>query len=157
VKKILIMGLPGAGKTTLSKILASLLNAVHFNADDVRKTISKDLGFSIEDRIEQAQRMSWLCDTVVKSGNYAIADFVCPTLKTRETFGDAFVVWLDRISISRFRNTNEIFEAPQKYDVRITNKGTPEYWAYRIVKIIKKTVRIIKKIVKRIARKIVKI
>jgi adenylate kinase family enzyme len=34
-KKILIMGLPGAGKTTLAKRLAPRLNAVDLNADDV--------------------------------------------------------------------------------------------------------------------------
>jgi adenylate kinase family enzyme len=32
-RKILIMGLPGAGKTTLANTLAPLLNAVVFNAD----------------------------------------------------------------------------------------------------------------------------
>src|SRR5262245_51602325 len=35
-KKLLIMGLPGAGKTTLAKLLGPRLNAVHFNADEVR-------------------------------------------------------------------------------------------------------------------------
>jgi hypothetical protein len=45
-RKILIMGLPGAGKTTLSQVLAPRLNAVHFNADEVRANINKDLGFS---------------------------------------------------------------------------------------------------------------
>jgi hypothetical protein len=35
-RKILIMGLPGAGKTTLANALAPLLNAVVFNADAVR-------------------------------------------------------------------------------------------------------------------------
>ena len=32
MNKILIMGLPTAGKTTLAKVLARRLNAVHFNA-----------------------------------------------------------------------------------------------------------------------------
>ena len=54
LKKILIMGLPGAGKTTLAKALAPRLNAAHYNADDVRANINKDLGFSEADRIEQA-------------------------------------------------------------------------------------------------------
>ena len=58
--KILIMGLPGAGKTTLAQHLAPPLNAVHFNADAVRANINKDLGFSLEDRIEQARRMGWI-------------------------------------------------------------------------------------------------
>jgi dephospho-CoA kinase len=56
MKKILVMGLPGAGKTTLSIELAKMLNAVHFNADEIRKEINKDLTFSIEDRIEQSRR-----------------------------------------------------------------------------------------------------
>ena len=45
-KKILIMGLPGAGKTTLARHLAPRLNAVHYNADDVRANVNRDLGIS---------------------------------------------------------------------------------------------------------------
>jgi adenylylsulfate kinase len=67
-KKILIMGLPGAGKTTLANELAPRLNAVHFNADDIRANINKDLGFSEADRVEHARRMGWLCDRVIKVG-----------------------------------------------------------------------------------------
>jgi len=73
-RKILVMGLPGAGKTTLSKALSPRLNAVHFNADAIRANINRDLGFSESDRIEQARRMGWLCDQVVHVGCYAIAD-----------------------------------------------------------------------------------
>ena len=46
MRKILIMGLPGAGKTTLASALAPPLNAVVFNADAVRVNLSRDLGFS---------------------------------------------------------------------------------------------------------------
>ena len=35
--KILIMGLPGSGKTTLARLLAPMFNAVLLNADQVRK------------------------------------------------------------------------------------------------------------------------
>jgi adenylate kinase family enzyme len=41
-KKLLVMGLPDAGKTTLSKLLAKRLVAVHFNADEIRANINKD-------------------------------------------------------------------------------------------------------------------
>jgi adenylylsulfate kinase-like enzyme len=87
--KILIMGLPGAGKTTLANLLAPLLNAVVFNADAIRANLSRDLGFSHEDRVEHARRMGWLCDRVVEAGGTAIADFVCPTRETRAAFGSA--------------------------------------------------------------------
>src|SRR5690554_2339715 len=41
-RKILVMGLPGAGKTTLARLLVPRLNAVHFNADEVRTHINQD-------------------------------------------------------------------------------------------------------------------
>ena len=81
------MGLPGSGKTTLSVELAKMLNAVHFNADEIRKEVNKNLSFTPEDRIEHAKRMGILCDIVVRSGQYVIADFVCPLPETREAFG----------------------------------------------------------------------
>ena len=59
-KRILIMGLPGAGKTTLTQALAPLIRAVVFNGDDVRAHLGYDPGFSLEARIAQAKRMRWL-------------------------------------------------------------------------------------------------
>ncbi|MBL8837400.1 MAG: adenylyl-sulfate kinase, partial [Alphaproteobacteria bacterium] len=95
------MGLPGAGKTTLARVLVPMLNAVWFNADDVRANLNQHLGFSPQDRIEHARRMGWLCDRVVEAGVTAVADFICPTPGARAAFGDAFVVWVDRIGASR--------------------------------------------------------
>ena len=68
LRRILIMGLPGAGKTTLANALAPLLNAVVFNADAVRANLSRDLGFTHPDRVEHARRMGWMCDRVVEAG-----------------------------------------------------------------------------------------
>ena len=134
MKKILVMGLPGAGKTTLSSALAPLLNAVHFNADEVRSNINKDLGFSVEDRIEQARRMGWLCDQVVKTGGFAIADFICPTPETRAAFGEAFVIWVDRIPEGRYPDTNKLFVPPEHCDVRVTADGSTEFWTEQITR-----------------------
>jgi hypothetical protein len=93
MRKILIMGLPGAGKTTLATALAPLINAVVFKADAVRANLSRDLGFSRADRIEHARRMGWMCDRVVEAGGTVIADFICPTQETRAAFGNAFTIW----------------------------------------------------------------
>jgi cytidyltransferase-like protein len=133
MRKILIMGLPGAGKTTLATVLAPLLNAVVFNADAVRANLSRDLGFSHADRIEHARRMGWMCDRVVESGSTAIADFICPTEETRAAFGDAFTIWLDRISASRFEDTSRMFVAPVRFELRVTAEGSPQYWADRVL------------------------
>ncbi|MBX9590506.1 MAG: adenylyl-sulfate kinase [Hyphomonadaceae bacterium] len=134
-RKILIMGLPGAGKTTLALALAPRLNAVHFNADDVRANVNKDLGFSEADRIEQARRMGWLCDQVVKTGCFAVADFICPTPMTRAAFlegGEAMIVWVDRIKRSAYDDTNRLFTPPAHYDLRVPPGESPEYWAEQV-------------------------
>ena len=131
-RKILVMGLPGSGKSTLTRALAPMLNAVVFNNDEVRKNINRDLGFAMEDRIEQARRMGWLCDRVVESGGIAIADFICPTPETRAAFGEAFTVFVDRIEAGRFEDTNRMFVRPDRFDVRVEAEGTPQSWAERI-------------------------
>ena len=113
------MGLAGSGKTTLAKALAHRLNAVHFNADAVRQNLSKDLGFLHADRIEQANRMKFLCDCVSKAGHFVIADFICPTQETRAAFNADFTVFVDRIKTCQYEDTNAIFEPPADADVVI--------------------------------------
>lgn len=138
-RKILIMGLPGAGKTTLADALAPLINAVVFNADAVRANLSRDLGFSHRDRVEHARRMGWMCDRVVEAGGTVIADFICPTPDTRSAFGEAFTIWVDRIEAGRFEDTNRMFAAPKYFDLRIPAQGTPQYWAEQALALLRPT------------------
>ena len=128
------MGLPGSGKTTFAKTLAPMLHTVHFNADDIRKEISPHLGFSLQDRIEQARRIGWLCYQVTLLGNFVVADLICPTNDTRVAFGteNAFVVWVDRISHCCFEDTNELFVPPDTYDIRVCGGKKVAYWAKQI-------------------------
>lgn len=126
-QKILVMGLPESGKTTLAKELSSLLNAVHLNGDEIRRNIHKDLRFSIEDRVEQARRMGWLCDRITQTRTYVVADFICPTEETRTAFGDSYLVFVDTIQKSRYEDTNSIFEPPTNYNFRVKDKKAKEY------------------------------
>lgn len=132
------MGLPGAGKTTLSLELAKMLGAVHFNADEIRKEVNKDLGFEPQDRIEHARRMGKLCDIVTRTGQYAIADFVCPIPETREAFGmdNTFVVFVNRKPIRDFADTTKMFIAPNKSHVIVSDEGSPLFWANKIKQLL---------------------
>ena len=135
-RKILIMGLPGAGKTSLARSLVPRINAVHFNADAVRSELHRDLGFSVPNRIEHARRMGWLCDRVTEAGCYAVADFICPTPEARAAFQasePAFVVWVDRIRAGRFEDTNQLFVPPEHIDVHVTPEGSVDYWTEQVV------------------------
>jgi adenylylsulfate kinase len=119
--KILILGLPGSGKTTLATALCSKIGAVHLNADTMRNRVWTDLDFSMQSRKTQAQRMGALSDVLNEQGFDTVADFVCPTQETREQFGDCFTIWIDRIEAGRFEDTNKLFVAPQQYDLRIVS------------------------------------
>jgi len=135
--KILVMGLPGSGKTTLAECLARELRCAHFNADDIRKYINKDLGFSLEDRIEQARRMGHLCDVAGKY-SHSIADFVCPTPECRDAFDPDYIVWVDRIKEGRFQDTNKLFVPPEHFDYRVTIEVDMAQWhAERIAQELK--------------------
>lgn len=122
---IQIIGLPGSGKTELAKSLKERINAIHLNADEVRSSVNLDLGFTTEDRIEQARRMGAMAVLLSKQGFNVIVDFVCPTEETRSAFGFAnLVIWMDRIKESRFEDTNKLWENPSYYDIKIQNGMT---------------------------------
>ena len=83
MKKILIIGLPGSGKTTLARELKKRLNANWLNADKVRKKFN-DWDFSRKGVLRQAKRMKSLAKKSKK--NFVIADFICPYEKGRKIF-----------------------------------------------------------------------
>jgi hypothetical protein len=123
---IQIIGLPGAGKTALAKELAARVNGIHLNADEIRADLSKDLGFSEEDRVEQARRIGAVARILDNQGHIVIADFICPTEATRTAFGKPdSLVWVDRIKESRFPNTDAIWEQPN-YTLRLPDGLTIE-------------------------------
>lgn len=137
-RKVLIMGLPGSGKTTLAEKLVVKLNAAWFNADAVRQDIYSELGFSPEDRLEHAERMGKLCKWASMNGGYAVADFVCPTKETRNAFDADFIVWVDRIKEGRYEDTNKMFEQPEDYDIKLEG-GTPEEWVDQVINKLNET------------------
>jgi len=129
--KILIMGLPGAGKTYfargLKKELESIIgvSATWFNADEIRKSFN-DWDFSYEGRIRQSHRMYELAEQ--SEADYVICDFVAPLVEMRNNYKADYVVWMDTIDKGRYEDTNRLFEPPEVYDFRITEQNA-EIWA----------------------------
>ena len=136
MKIILIMGLPGAGKTTLANELAPKINAKRLNADEVRKS-ANDWDFSAEGRKRQAKRMADLAFKLKKEGNYVVADFICPTPEARKLFPADYIVWVDTIKEGRFEDTNQMFVNPKNFDFHVTTQDAKK-WAPKIIEEIKK-------------------
>jgi nicotinamide riboside kinase len=142
MKKILIMGLPGSGKTYFAERLKeyiethgefhSLAESLNnskpvvkwINADDVRKKYN-DWDFSYEGRIRQSIRMRELADACLK--DFVIADFVAPLVEMRNNFKADWTIWMDTIDAGRFEDTNKAFIPPETYDFRITEQNA-EKW-----------------------------
>jgi adenylylsulfate kinase len=143
-QRILIMGLPGAGKTYLAQALKQHLesHSVLFhpsaetvsssqarvewlNADDVRKRFN-DWDFSQEGRIRQSHRMRELADD--SSADFVIVDFVAPLPEMRYNFKADWTIWMDTIDAGRYEDTNKMFTPPDVYDFRVTEQAA-EKWA----------------------------
>jgi len=135
MKKILIMGLPGSGKTTLASELVPLLKAKWINNDKVRKE-SNDWDFSEEGRSRQAKRMADLAEKYKLEGSYVVCDFICPTPKARKLFNADIIIWVDTIKKGRFDDTNAMFVKPEKFDFHVTTQDA-KVWAKQIAEKIK--------------------
>lgn len=128
--RILIMGLPGAGKTTLAINLLSYFTpeVLWLNADEIRRKFD-DWDFSEQGRLRQSHRMREIAD--VSNKNFVIADFVCPFKEMRDIYDPHFLIWVDTIQQSRFEDTNKAFVIPEHYDVRVTEQDAGR-WARTI-------------------------
>jgi len=109
--KILIMGLPGSGKTWFAEQLQVRLNCAWYNADKIRE-MANDWEFSETARLKQAYRMKVLADLEKSYKRTVICDFVCPLSMTRDIFNADITIWMNTIVAGRFKDTNKIFEEP---------------------------------------------
>ena len=135
MKIILVMGLPGAGKTTLANELAKLIKSKRLNADEIRRA-ANDWDFSEEGRTRQSKRMSEVALKLKNEGNNVIADFICPTPEARKLFPADYIIWVDTIKKGRFEDTNQMFVKPENFDFHVTTQDA-NLWAPKIAEDLK--------------------
>ena len=135
MKIILIMGLPGAGKTTLANELNKFIESKRLNADEIRRA-ANDWDFSEEGRTRQSKRMSEVAIKLKNEGNNVIADFICPTPEARKLFPADYIIWVDTIQKGRFEDTNQMFVKPEKFNFHVTTQDA-NLWAPKIAEDLK--------------------
>jgi len=96
-------GLPCSGKTTIADRVAELLRrrgvkVERLDGDIVRKSLTKDLGFTKEDRDKNIERVTFVAKLLTRNGVIVLATFVSPyrerRQKTREEIGEFIEVYV---------------------------------------------------------------
>ena len=86
---IWLTGLPGSGKTTIAEVLAQRLMVQDvpveiLDGDDLRRGLSRDLGFSAEDRQQHNLRVIFVSQLLVRNGITVLVPLISPFRETRE-------------------------------------------------------------------------
>lgn len=84
-----LTGLSGAGKSTIALAVhghleARGLHAEILDADELRKHLNRDLGFSKEDRDENVRRIGFVADLLTRHGIIVLVAAIAPYRKTRD-------------------------------------------------------------------------
>lgn len=81
-------GLSGSGKSTIAQGLESKLYEAGFftqvlDGDNIRTGINNNLGFSMEDRVENIRRVAEIAKLYLNTGVITIVSFISPTREAR--------------------------------------------------------------------------
>lgn len=154
-------GLSGSGKSTLSRAVASHLRdrGVHvelLDGDEVRRHLSRGLGFSREDRDENIRRIGYVAGVVARCGACAIVAAISPYRAVREEvrrstprFVEVFTecplaVLTQRDpkglyrralngEIRNFTGIDDPYEPPNDPDVHLRTDGEPPEASVRVI------------------------
>ncbi len=82
-------GLSGSGKSTMAHALENYLHKKNvrtfvLDGDNVRRGLSKDLGFSDDDRTENIRRIGEISKLMMEAGVIVITAFISPFIKDRK-------------------------------------------------------------------------
>ena len=144
-----LTGLSGCGKSTIANLLEERLNekgrhTYLLDGDNIRHGLSRGLGFSEEDRLENIQRVAEAAKLFVDAGIIVIASFISPLKKHRQSAkeiigsGDFVEIFIDTPfhecvkrdakgwykralngEIESYTGVDSPYEKPEKPDVHI--------------------------------------
>ena len=155
-------GLSGAGKTTIALIVVDELKkrgikVERLDGDVVRQSLTRDLGFTKEDRDKNIERVTFVAKLLSRNGVATICSFISPYQAVRDqvraettNFMEVFVdapldVVIERDvkglykqaiagEIENFTGISDPFEAPENPDIHLrTDRQTPEESAQEII------------------------
>ncbi len=158
-------GLSGAGKTTIALILMDELakrgvKAERLDGDVVRESLTRDLGFTAEDRAKNIERVTFVAKLLSRNGIGCVCSFISPYQSVRDgvrdnttNFMEVFIdapleVVIDRDvkglykkalngEIPNFTGISDPFEAPENPDIHVrTDQQTPEESAQYLMEVL---------------------
>jgi bifunctional enzyme CysN/CysC len=160
-------GLSGAGKSTIANLVEKTLYArgLHtylLDGDNVRHGLTRDLGFTDEDRVENIRRVAEVAKLMVDAGLIVLVSFISPFRSERrmaralveagefiEVFVDAPLAVAEerdpkglyrkarRGELKNFTGIDSPYETPEHAEIRVdTVANTPESAADRIMAIL---------------------
>jgi bifunctional enzyme CysN/CysC len=144
-----LTGLSGAGKSTIANRIEARLTAQGrhtylLDGDNVRNGLSKDLGFTAQDRVENIRRVAEVARLMVDAGLIVLVSFISPFRSERRMARDLFApgefleVFIDtpleeaerrdvkglygkarRGELKNFTGIDSPYEIPEKPEIRI--------------------------------------
>ena len=124
-KKILIMGLPGSGKSFYSDKLRTALKdnpyrEIRWFCGEVVRRNHDDWDFTDEGRLRQCERMRDFAERA--DVEIVICEMVAPLALMRESFEPDWLIWVDTVPSSQYPDTDAVFDPPIDFDFRITKR-----------------------------------
>lgn len=86
---IWLTGLPGSGKTTIGHAILEEfrlrgLKSEFLDGDEIRRTLSSELGFTKEDRHTHLKRVTYLCELLNRNSIISIVALISPYRESRQ-------------------------------------------------------------------------
>jgi len=155
-------GLSGSGKTAVAKLVAQELRdrglkVERLDGDIVRQSLTRDLGFSKEDRDRNIERVTFVAKLLTRNGVAVLCSFISPyrerRAKSRQEIGEFIEVYVEcpveecaqrdvkglyekafAGEIKNFTGVSDPYEEPENPEIVChTVQETPEESAAKII------------------------